>query len=68
MLRRHADGWRECGSAHCRGLAHRWIDEGTPYARLSAANCGAQPARTLEELEKADARLRENTQKILDKK
>jgi hypothetical protein len=43
-------------------------DEGTPYARLSAANCGAQPARTLEELEKADARLRENTQKILDKK
>lgn len=56
---------RHCGSAHCKKAVHIWIDEGTPYARLSAANCGAQPDRTEEQLRQSDERLKANIERIL---
>jgi hypothetical protein len=49
-----------CGSAHCKG-GHRWLEEGTVYARLSPVNCGAiNRVLTPEELVESDANLRRN--------
>lgn len=54
-----------CGSAHCK-IKHKWVDEGTPYARLYPMNCGAGRWINTEELEAADQRLKENIKKLIE--
>ncbi len=53
-----------CGWYRCRG-GHVWIDKGTPFMRLSSANCGLYPDRNHEELKKADENLKQIIKKLI---